>query len=136
MLPAIDLKLAPRAESASAARHSVDNLFLLEEHLSSARLEDVRLLVSELVTNAVRHAGLGPREKIRFKVLLECTEFVRVEVHDGGPGFEQSRFERFRFKAPPLEEVGGRGLYLVTVLADRWGTEYSDLFCAWFEIDR
>ena len=134
MLPVIDLKLAPEAESASAARHSVSD-FLLEEHLSSEQLEDVRLLVSELVTNAVRHAGLAPRERIRFKVFL-CTEFARVEVHDGGPGFEQSRFERFGLEAPPLEEVGGRGLYLVTVLADRWGTEYSDPFCAWFEIDR
>ena len=134
MLPVIDLKLAPEAESASAARHSVSD-FLLEEHLSSARLEDVRLLTSELVTNVVRHAGLGPQERIRFRVFL-YTEFVRVEVHDCGPGFERSRFERFRLEVPPLEEVGGRGLYLVTVLADRWGTEYSDLFCAWFEIDR
>ena len=135
MFPVIDLELAPEAESASAARHSVDDLLLLEEHLSSARLEDVRLLVSELVTNAVRHAGLAPQERIRFKVFL-CTGFVRVEVHDGGPGFERSRFERFRSEAPPLEEVGGRGLYLVTVVADRWSTESSDLFCAWFEIDR
>ena len=135
MLPVIDLKLAPRSESASVARHSVDDLLLLEEHLSSEQLEDIRLLVSELVTNAVRHAGLAPQERIRFKVYL-CTRFVRVEVHDSGPGFEQSRFERFRLEAPPLEKVGGRGLYLVTVLADRWGTESSDLFCAWFEIDR
>ena len=134
MLSVIDLKLAPRAESASAARHSVDDL-LLEEHLSPEQLEDIRLLVSELVTNAVRHAGLAPQERIRFKVYL-CTAFVRVEVHDGGPGFEHSRFEHFHTEVPSLEEVGGRGLYLVTVVADRWGTESSDLFCAWFEIDR
>ena len=51
----IDLRLTPNPEAALAARHSLDQL---EGALPAEKLEDARLVVSELVTNSVRHAGL------------------------------------------------------------------------------
>src|SRR3954447_16244118 len=89
----------------------------------------VRLLVSELVTNAVRHAGTGPEGAIRVR--LECsTGRVRGEVIDDGPGFEPS----VRRSSDPLD--GGFGLTLVDELADRWGVDGEQGTRVWFEIDR
>jgi hypothetical protein len=57
----IDLRLTPDSEAVMAARHSLDRL---EGDLPPEKLEDVRLVVSELVTNSVRHAGISPDEHI------------------------------------------------------------------------
>ena len=51
----INLRLTSNSEAVLAARRSLDRL---ESHLLPEKLEDVRLVVSELVTNSVRHAGL------------------------------------------------------------------------------
>lgn len=132
MLSLVDLELAYETESVSRARHS---LVESEMELSSRQLENLRLLASELMTNAVQHAAPGsvldsPASRIRFRV-LSSAELVRVEVHDGGPGFELASSE-----VPPPEQVDGRGLYLVGLLSNRWGVEPADLICTWFEIDR
>lgn len=72
---------------------------------------DVQLVVSELATNAVRHAGSG------FTVRLTCDgDVVRVAVVD--PGSEHpAQID------PDRSTVGGRGLRIVELLADRWGVE-------------
>ena len=70
--------LAPRA-----ARHSLDLLIGL---VRPAPLMDLRVIVSEFVTNSVRHAGQHDGDPIMVRV--DCTEArVRIEVEDGGPGF-------------------------------------------------
>lgn len=148
MLSLVDRELAYEAESVSYARHSLDEF---EEKLPSRQLKNLCLLVSELMTNAVQHAVPGSdsdasdsdasdsevpesgisASSIRFRV-LSSAELVRVEVHDGGPGFELGASE-----VPPPEQVDGRGLYLVGLLSDRWGVEPVDqLVCVWFEIHR
>ncbi len=81
----IDLRLTPNPEAALAARHSLDRL---EGHLLPEKLEDVRLVVSELVTNSVRHAGLSPDERISLAVVISDGS-VRGRVCDPGPGFEK-----------------------------------------------
>ena len=91
--------------------------------------QSVRLLVSELVANAVKHGGAGPDRTIRIK-LDSSSDRVRVEVRDGGPGFER----RVGRRIDPLED--GFGLTLVDQLADRWGVEVDDGALVWFEIDR
>jgi two-component sensor histidine kinase len=88
--------------------------------------EPVRLLVSELVTNSVKHAGAGPEDPIDV-ALTASADKVRVEVGDDGVGFEP-RTSR--------TEPGGFGLMLVEKLADRWGIERTPRPCVWFEIDR
>lgn len=82
------------------------------------------LLASELITNAVRHAGAHGNILLRARL---GDGFARVEVRDGGPGFD-----------PALRhEVAGFGLRLVDRLSQQWGVERDGGGClVWFEIDR
>jgi two-component sensor histidine kinase len=91
--------------------------------------QPVSLLVSELVTNAVKHGGVGPDRIVSVK-LDSSDERVRVEVIDEGPGFEPRPGPRI----DPIEE--GFGLALVEQLSDRWGVAVDDETRVWFEIDR
>ncbi|WP_407287339.1 SpoIIE family protein phosphatase [Streptomyces sp. BP-8] len=70
------------------------------------------LIVSELITNAIRHAT-GP---IRVRLLLDST--LICEVSD-----TSSTAPHLRYAA--AEDEGGRGLFLVAQLAQRWGTRYT-----------
>ncbi|MFD3581055.1 SpoIIE family protein phosphatase [Streptomyces sp. NPDC058683] len=70
------------------------------------------LIVSELVTNAVRYAG-GP-----VGLRLICEEVLVCEVVD--PSNTQPRLRRARWS-----DEGGRGLFLVAQLSTRWGSRYS-----------
>lgn len=74
--------------------------------------EPVELVVSELVTNAVVHAKSGVR------LWLRCVngKRIRVEVSDAST-------ESIRPRLPLASDVSGRGLWIVSRMADRWGTE-------------
>jgi anti-sigma regulatory factor (Ser/Thr protein kinase) len=123
------LELPRELDSAAAARHGVDQL---ADRLGEDQLGDVRLLVSELVTNSLRHAQLAPDESITLNVSLD-DQVVRVEVADPGRGFELDGHP-----GDP-DTVEGWGLYLVETLADRWGVDRSPEGAAnvvWFELDR
>lgn len=96
----------------------------------AALRQPVSLLVSELVTNAVRHAGAGLDSTVSLK-LDSTPKRVRVEVVDAGPGFQPPAAGGA--EALPRE---GFGLSLVDQIADRWGVELSDGATVWFEIDR
>lgn len=102
----------------------------LDELVDESLAFDVRLLVSELVTNSVRHAQIGPEDSIELKVSVE-NERVRVEVADSGPGFEPPEFDPTATDA----RDHGWGLFFVTQLADEWGVE-ADEGRVWFEIER
>jgi anti-sigma regulatory factor (Ser/Thr protein kinase) len=122
-----EIELPRKLESAAAARQAVGDLV---GRLPDDVIGDVRLLVSELVTNALRHADLGDDDKIVLAMDVR-DDAVRVEVRDSGKGFE-----------PPGELTGdperieGWGLYLVSTLADRWGVEGDGATRVWFELDR
>jgi serine/threonine-protein kinase RsbW len=119
-----DLPVAP--EAASVARHALDGL---SGELPDGRLRDVRLLVSELVTNAVRHADLAAGDVIGL-VIEVAEQKLRVEVHDAGGGFIPST------PSPDPARPSGWGLYLVAELADRWGVDSDERTLVWFELDR
>jgi serine/threonine-protein kinase RsbW len=89
--------------------------------------DDVLLLVTELVTNAVRHSSAGPDGPVRVE-LRRGTDMLRVAVSDEGTGFAaQGPFVR--------SETAGWGLALVDRIADRWAvTPSGSGTCAWFEI--
>ena len=91
---------------------------------------DVRLLVSELVTNSVRHAQVGPESSIILRLAV-ADSHVRVEVSDDGPGFDPPAHD----PTAELARESGWGLFFVTQLADRWGVE-RDPGRVWFEIER
>ena len=122
----IDLRLTPNSEAVLTARHSLDPL---ENVLPPEKLEDVRLIVSELVTNSVRHAGLSPDEEISLTVMVS-DESVRGRVCDPGPGFEKPSEPR-----PRTDLSGGWGLPILERISDRWGVERNGCACVWFEID-
>lgn len=124
-----ELELPRDLDSAAAARHAVEKL---AGRLPEDQLGDVRLLVSELVTNALRHAELGPDDRIRLKVEVDAAR-VRVEVADPGKGFDAAA------ASPEPDPAQGWGLYLVATLADRWGVQPGDGAGpkrVWFELDR
>jgi anti-sigma regulatory factor (Ser/Thr protein kinase) len=87
---------------------------------------DVKLLVSELITNSVKYGGEG---EVTLRVDTASPHKLRVEVIDQGAGFVPVARTR------PATEVGGWGLHLVQTLSDRWGV-YEGSTHVWFEIDR
>ena len=118
------LPVAP--EAAAEARHALDGL---AGQVPDGRIRDVRLLVSELVTNAVRHANLDTGDVIELVIEL-ADAALRVEVRDPGGGFVPSA------PSPDPTRPSGWGLYLVAELADRWGVDSEEETLVWFELDR
>lgn len=100
-------------------------LHALTPELDAERLETVRLLISELVTNAVRHGGRGEPVELHAR----WNSCVRVEVVDRGTGFQPTP------RSAPLDEPGGFGLFLVGTLADRWGVTTDHCTTVWFELE-
>ena len=83
----------------------------LGESFSAEKLEVAQLLVSELVTNALRHSS---RDVILIDVGFE--DHLRVGVTDASPHVPRPR------PSTP-SDIDGRGLLLVDSLAQRWGTD-------------
>lgn len=110
-------------QSIAVARRIVDRE--LGPRLAAEALHDVRLLVSELASNAVKHGGGGP-----YELLVRIDEHeLRVEVVDRGGGFATAASDRLA----GLEE-GGYGLGLVERLSSRWGVERDSGTRVWFEL--
>ena len=113
-------------EAASQARAVVNDE--LGPAVPDKVLEDATLLVSELVTNAVRHAPKTGTPEVELRLKLD-PERVRVAVSDPGAGFAAVP------RLPTASESSGWGLYLVDRIADRWGVISKGRSEVWFEID-
>jgi anti-sigma regulatory factor (Ser/Thr protein kinase) len=122
---AVSIELEAGPEAAAWARNA---LFSVEPQVGDDLMADVRLLVSELVTNSVRHSGTRPPDSLGLDVAIDAGT-IRVEVRDGGSGFEPRPRDLDRSRP------GGWGLYLVDRLADRWGVARNQFTRVWFEID-
>jgi anti-sigma regulatory factor (Ser/Thr protein kinase) len=118
----VDVELPSSNEAPATARRALKGL---AGRVSEGRARDLALLVSELVTNAVRHAA---GERLRLVVTLDARA-LRVEVHDPGNGFEPREPE------PDPTRPSGWGLFLVDELADRWGVDRTPRTLVWFEMD-
>src|SRR3954467_4583174 len=88
----------------------------LGERVTAAVLETAQLLISELVTNSVRHSGACETDLALVRVRLSH-DTLALEVEDPGRGGVIAR------RAPDLERGGGLGLNLVQSLSQRWGHE-------------
>lgn len=92
-------------------------------------IDDAILLTSELVTNAVRHAGLDDQDKIEVTVSVD-SRILRITVRDRGAGFDPEAVVR-----QPSDE-GGWGLDLLRRLSSRWSVDRGSAgTVVWFEID-
>ncbi len=118
---AVDLELPPVATSAGEARR------ILRDALSGAESDDsvdaAQVAVSEIVTNALVHAGTP----MRLRVLLQASG-LRVELSDGSPHLPHRR-DYSSIAAT------GRGLHMVAQMVDRWGAYLDGRGkVVWFEI--
>jgi integral membrane sensor domain MASE1/anti-sigma regulatory factor (Ser/Thr protein kinase) len=122
----VAVELEPGPGCPAEAREA---LVPLASALASQVYMDLRLLVSELVTNCVRHARLSPDSRIGLRV-ERSDRMLRVEVTDPGPGFEPEITE------PDRGAAGGWGLFLTERLADRWGVDRDgESTRVWLEMD-
>lgn len=95
--------------------------------LAIERTEDATLLISELVTNAVKY---GPTDcEIRL-IIDQDDARTRFTVHDPGAG----PLPEMRPATSPAHQGGGHGLRLVDTVSDRWGVERGSTR-VWFELD-
>jgi anti-sigma regulatory factor (Ser/Thr protein kinase) len=116
--------LAARPEAVAEARREVRALPLAQE-----TLQQLALVVSELVTNAVVHADAAVGDPVRLQVRVGSGR-ARVEVRDCGPGFDAPT----SISPDPLS-VGGQGLLVVSALSEDWGVVRGAGGCTvWCEI--
>ena len=122
MSATLSVELPRTPQAAFLARRALDDL---NGAIDPAVLPDVRLIVSELITNSVKYGGEGP---VRLEVEAS-PESVRAEIIDQGVGFTPVERDK-----EDLDKVGGWGLHLTEQLTSRWGT-YEGSTHVWFEID-
>ena len=123
-LRGLTLTMAPSDLAPARARAALD---AVSDELPKATFETLRLLVTELITNSVRHAGLGRDEVIEFE-LTRSPSAVRVEVRDPGRGFNPS-------SRPRRDDEGGMGLMLIDKLSSRWDVNGDADTSVWFELE-
>jgi anti-sigma regulatory factor (Ser/Thr protein kinase) len=115
--------LRARPQAAAEARQAVRTLALPEP-----TRQTLALIVSELVTNSIMHAGLTANDTVDLHVENGGPQ-VRLTVHDRGPGFILAAPN-----SDPLE-IGGQGLVIAAALSNSWGVDCGDDGCSvWCEV--
>ena len=121
--PVVSRRLAAGLAAPAEARQVVSEL-----PLGAPARERLALVVSELVTNSLRHAGLAAGDPIGLEISRN-NGHVRVAVHDGGLGFSPSA----RATVP---ESGGFGLAIIAGVSREWGADLApDGFTVWCAVD-
>jgi anti-sigma regulatory factor (Ser/Thr protein kinase) len=125
MSPGFDVALRGGVDAPGLARQAIA---ANDPTLPPSVRADVSLLVTELVTNAVRHGGAATDRPLQVEFRRQADR-IRVEVMDPGTDFEPP--------APPTSgnASGGWGLFLVDQIAERWGVSPAPAgTCVWFEL--
>ena len=118
----MDATIEFSARAPAIARRAVEEL---AADVDPGVLRDAQLLVSEVVTNSVKHSGAD--DSIRLRVWARRGG-LKVEVADGGFGFEAER------PADAGDGEGGRGLMILDSVAERWGVSRDARVRVWFEL--
>ena len=114
-------KIEPQPEGPAQARRIIADE--LADRLSAPALDDVKLMVSELVTNGIVHGSTRPEDPVMLDLLVNGD--IRCRVLDRGRGFAAG---------PWSHEPGGWGLQVIEQLSDRWGMQCSPQQTeVWFE---
>jgi hypothetical protein len=115
------IHLSGGRDAVPGARAAVD--LLTVEIFDELGCEDIRLMVSELVGNSVRHGGaVGGADDIELTVLVS-ESMLRVECSDPAAGFDIP------------SSAAGYGLEIINALASAWGAHYGPLGSTWFEYE-
>jgi anti-sigma regulatory factor (Ser/Thr protein kinase) len=118
------MNLGSGPQAAADARRAIAKL---RADLDPPLMETLRLLVTELVTNSVRHTAA---DSVSLKVAIGRS-VVLTEVSDTGPGFDPECVEHAG------DEDTGWGLFLVQRLAQSWGVKHDGPSKrVWFELRR
>ncbi|MFI6504991.1 ATP-binding protein [Nonomuraea typhae] len=116
------LPYAPSSVAVARQRLSTD---LQASGVFDHAIDDAVLVVSELLSNALRHAHPLPSGMVRV-AWLQSDDHIEVAVSDGGAATEP------RAGRPTLSSLGGRGLGIVEYVAESWGVRHDgDITTVW-----
>lgn len=120
-MPSAEMDLPLSARAPGLARHKLIDLMTAWDRKEPR--DTAALMVTEVVTNAVRHSGSAPR------LTVTATDgCLRCSVHDANPTHPAMR-------VPTPDRDGGRGLLIVAALASAWGVEDEPAGkSVWFEL--
>jgi anti-sigma regulatory factor (Ser/Thr protein kinase) len=122
----IDVLLPRSAEAPALARAAAKEL-CERLPLSDSRCQILLVLVSEVVTNAVKYSDGAREAGIAFRAAEIDGGAVRIDVQDGGTGFQPQPRD-------PSKADGGWGLHLVDQESRSWGVDASAGTRVWFEL--
>ena len=121
----LELQLPDGAAAPRAARHALAEA--LGGRLAGRVEGDALIVISELVSNAIRHGGARtPGEQVCVHAALRGA-VLRIEVTDPGPGFDPGGH------GPRAD--GGYGLHLLDRMASSWGVSGSEPVTVWAELE-
>jgi anti-sigma regulatory factor (Ser/Thr protein kinase) len=121
--PSFRLELPCEANAGRGIRGAMRRLLGLVD-----QIEDLLLIVSELVNNAVLHSGCRPGDTIEVSLLRE-DDHILISVRDPGRAGGDAHI-----RGPDASPFKGIGLRLVEQLARRWGAERENGYRVWAEI--
>jgi anti-sigma regulatory factor (Ser/Thr protein kinase) len=98
----------------------------LRPRLADHLVDEAELLVSETVSNCVRHADLEATDAIQVRV-RGSRSMLHVDVIDPGAGFDPASLQ-------PPDGHGGWGFWLVDRIATRWGVDRGEVTRVWFDL--
>lgn len=118
--------LAPDMDAPAAARRMLDGF---RGQLDDDVIDRGALVVTEVVTNSVTHAGVTAAQPIDLNI-QESPGCLRIEVTDEGTaGFDPV------VTLPYVGQSSGRGFWMIDQLTDRWGIDFMRTTRVWCEFD-
>jgi anti-sigma regulatory factor (Ser/Thr protein kinase) len=124
--PVLRLELDRNLDAPALARAAVAR-FCDGQRLVETTMATLKLLVSEIVTNAVVHPDVSPPGTIGLYGRIGRAS-IRIEVSDSGEGFDHRPRD-------PRRQTGGFGLYLLDKESSSWGVDHAPHTVVWFEVD-
>ena len=129
VLPEVSLSVPHERTGVRLARHAFSDQMAAVGVPDEAR-EDAMLVLSELVSNAVKHAAPLPSGEIGVLWSVRA-DVLHIEITDGGAS------TRPHAGAAAMSSLGGRGLDIVRTVSTQWGvTEGTESVTVWAEVPR